>query len=376
MQDISDELIVNNYTESYFQYINQFAILPKSKLIELFKNKDYETIFYHNLRLVPYIAKKYIKNKGILSFMDLIQEGNIGLREAIFHYDYNLDKAFSTYATFWIMQKISLAIATQSRTISYSYDMYYKILKIKKANELLLKKLGRDPSIEELALSTNLSLKQIKDILKHEIDIKNFSSELEDKSKSPLIIDEDKILDNILLTNIVKQAKLSKTEFEIIYFYYLNNIPIKEIANYYHCSRQNIDSAIKNLMNKLKTALSELNSPKKESLSSIDVYDFYYYLKISSIKQTLKYFKIFSNEFINNLFLYANMTKKEQAYFKLLLGINENYILNYQEIALKINSNYEDVKNVCKNAFKKLANLVKLLYPEVNMRREKKISYN
>ena len=112
MQDISDELIVNNYTESYFQYINQFAILPKSKLIELFKNKDYETIFYHNLRLVPYIAKKYIKNKGILSFMDLIQEGNIGLREAIFHYDYNLDKAFSTYATFWIMQKISLAIAT------------------------------------------------------------------------------------------------------------------------------------------------------------------------------------------------------------------------------------------------------------------------
>ena len=63
MQNINDELIVNDYTESYFEYINQFPVLSKDQLIELFKNHDYETIFLHNLKLVPYIANDIIIEK-------------------------------------------------------------------------------------------------------------------------------------------------------------------------------------------------------------------------------------------------------------------------------------------------------------------------
>ena len=73
MQNINDDLIVDNYLEYYLEYINQFAILSKEELINLFKNHDYNTIFNHNLRLVPFIAKKFIK----LNFLNLLILKNI-----------------------------------------------------------------------------------------------------------------------------------------------------------------------------------------------------------------------------------------------------------------------------------------------------------
>ena len=274
MQNINEQLIVNDYTESYFEYINQFPVLSKEQLIELFKKQDYETIFFHNLKLVPYIAKRYYKSKGILSFMDLIQEGNIGLGEAITRYKYELDNAFSTYASFWIKQKISIAIATQSRTISYSYDMYYKLFKLNKAKEELQKILGRDPTNKELSLKTNLTIKQIEDIIKYQIEIESINNNLKDNErylKTDITINEEKILNNILLEKIIKNAKLTKNEFQILNLYYFKNIPIKQIASNLNCTRQNIEFSLNNSVKKLKDTCHEINNPKIEKLSEIDI---------------------------------------------------------------------------------------------------------
>ena len=374
MQDISDELIVNNYTESYFQYINQFAVLPKSKLIELFKNKDYETIFYHNLRLVPYIAKKYYKNKGTLTLMDLIQEGNIGLNEAIRHYDYTLDNAFSTYATFWIKQKISQLMANQSKSISYSYDMYFKQLKIKKANDIIQKSLGRAPTKEEIALNTNLSLKQIEDANKHKIDttsINDLEFYFKDNQNN-----EEIILDNILLKTIIQDAKLTKLELDVINYYYFLNINIKDIANYNNCSRQNIENLLKKALEKLKNAFNNINNTKINNLNRINILDFFYYLKICSIKRNINFFKNFSNNLINRLFRYSCLNNKEKQVLILLLGINKNCILSYDEISKKLNYSYDEVKRISKEAFNKIADLIKLLYPEVSLKKVRKINCN
>ncbi len=372
MQNINDELIVNNYTESYFEYINQFPVLSKDKLIELFKNHDYETIFFHNLKLVPFIAKRYYKRKGILSFMDLIQEGNIGLGEAIIRYKYELDKAFSTYAAFWIKQKITLAIATQSRTISYSYDMYFKILKITKAKEELQKLLGRSPTNKELSLKTNFTVKQIEEILKHQINIESINNDLKDNErylKTDITINEEQILNNILLEKIIKNAKLTKNEFEIIYLSYFKNMPTKEIAQNLNYTRQNIEYYLNNAINKLKNTGTEIDNPKIENLSEINILDFLYYLKINSIRQNIIFFKNFSNSLINRLFEFANLTNQEKEFITLLLGINQLFVLSYDEIAKKFNCRYEEVQNTCKTAFHKLADLVKLLYPNIKTKR-------
>ncbi len=379
MQNINDDLILKDYTKSYFEYINQFPVLSKDKLIELFKNHDYETIFYHNLKLVPYIAKRYYKRKGILSFMDLIQEGNIGLGEAITRYKYELNNAFSTYAAFWIEQKISLAIATQSQTISYSYDMYFKIIKITKAKEELQKLLGRPPTNKELSLKTNFTVKKIEEILKHQINIESINNDLKDNERylKTDIINEEQILNNILLEKIIKNAKLTKNEFEITYLTYFKNMPTKKIAQDLNYTRQNIEYSLNNAINKLKNTGNEINNPKIENLSEINISEFLYYLKINSIRQNIIFFKNFSDNLINRLFEYANLNKMEKEFITLLLGINQLYILSYDDIAKKYNCSYEEVQNTCKNAFHKLADLIKLLYPKIKTKRvRKKISYN
>ncbi len=158
----------------YLKEIGNYPLLTMTDEIELAKkiaegDEDAKRVLAEsNLRLVVSIAKRYV-GRG-LSFLDLIQEGNLGLIKAVEKFDYTKGYKFSTYATWWIRQAITRSIADQSRTIRIPVHMSEVINKTYRVSRNLLQELGREPSDQELADAMNLPIEKVREILKVSAD--------------------------------------------------------------------------------------------------------------------------------------------------------------------------------------------------------------
>lgn len=165
-----------------------------AKKIEKGDEESRRRFIQANLRLVVSIAKRYVNRTPNLSILDLVQEGNIGLSRAVDKFDYRRGFKFSTYATWWIRQAITRALADQSRTIRIPVHMVETISKYTQAKRRLLQELGREPLPEEIAIEMNLPVEKIHHIQKISQDVVSLESPVgdddEDSTLSEFIPDE------------------------------------------------------------------------------------------------------------------------------------------------------------------------------------------
>lgn len=170
-ESVDKSVYIDDSVKMYLREIGTVKLLSAEEEIELAKameNGDEQAkqkMINANLRLVVSIAKKYI-GQGML-FLDLIQEGNAGLIRAAEKFDYRKGFKFSTYATWWIKQGVTRAIADQSRTIRVPVHMVETIYKYKKTSRMLMQKLGRQPTEEEVSVETGIPLENIVAIRKY-----------------------------------------------------------------------------------------------------------------------------------------------------------------------------------------------------------------
>jgi RNA polymerase primary sigma factor len=167
---VPDGISIEDPVRMYLKEIGKVPLLSADEEIELAKRMEEgdedakKRLAEANLRLVVSIAKRYV-GRGML-FLDLIQEGNLGLIKAVEKFDYRKGYKFSTYATWWIRQAITRAIADQARTIRIPVHMVETINKLIRVSRQLLQELGREPTPEEIAKEMNMPVERVREILK------------------------------------------------------------------------------------------------------------------------------------------------------------------------------------------------------------------
>ena len=169
-EEMSDAMSVNDPVRMYLKEIGKIPLLTAEEEAELGKRlaegdmEAHNKMVEANLRLVVSIAKRYV-GRG-LPFLDLIQEGNLGLIKAVDKFDYTKGYKFSTYATWWIRQSITRAIADQARTIRIPVHMVETINRVLRTSHSMVQKLGREPTTKEIADELHIEQSKVEEVLK------------------------------------------------------------------------------------------------------------------------------------------------------------------------------------------------------------------
>ena len=223
---LTKDLNINDPVRMYLKEIGQIKLLTMEEELELADrimagDQEAKTILAEaNLRLVVSIAKRYV-GRGML-FLDLIQEGNIGLMKSVEKFDVGKGFKFSTYATWWIRQAITRAIADQARTIRVPVHMVETINKLARIQRQLTLELNREPTEEELAKKMNLSVEKIRDIYKisqEPVSLETPIGEEDDSHLGDFVPDErnmspEDYATNEMLKDEISEVLLTLTERE------------------------------------------------------------------------------------------------------------------------------------------------------------------
>ena len=218
-EDISniDSISLDDPVKVYLKEIGRVPLLTSEEEIELamrIAEDDAEAkkrLSEANLRLVVSIAKRYV-GRG-MQFLDLIQEGNLGLIKAVDKFDHTKGFKFSTYATWWIRQAITRAIADQARTIRIPVHMVETINKVKKVQSQLLHKNGQEPSVEDLAEELDMPQEKVREILKvaqEPISLESPIGEEEDSHLGDFIPDSDAPIPEEAATHALLKEQLGE----------------------------------------------------------------------------------------------------------------------------------------------------------------------
>jgi RNA polymerase primary sigma factor len=195
---IPEGISIDDPVRMYLKEIGKVPLLSADEEIDLAQRMEKgeaeakRRLAEANLRLVVSIAKRYV-GRGML-FLDLIQEGNLGLIKAVEKFDYRKGYKFSTYATWWIRQAITRAIADQARTIRIPVHMVETINKLIRVSRQLLQELGREPQPEEIAKEMNMSVERVREIMKisqEPVSLETPIGEEEDSHLGDFIPDDD-----------------------------------------------------------------------------------------------------------------------------------------------------------------------------------------
>ena len=384
--DDSIETILDNSVKMYLKEIGKIPLLTISEEKELAKlvangdKKAKDKLIESNLKLVVSIAKHYL-NKG-LSFLDLIEEGNIGLMKAVDKFVYNKGYKFSTYATWWIRQAITRALADQARTIRIPAHMVETINKMASIERQLTLKLNREPSIEELARSMQISIDELKKI-KNTTNVTTSLNEIVgDKDNTEIgdfVKSKDKRPDEIALTNVMQEevrnmlakSVLKPKEQEILRLRfgigYDRSYRLEEIAPKFSCTRESIRQietrALKKLARskEIKKYINYIDN-KEQALQNLDcIKKEFYSNRNKKIRVTSPNIKESEEEYMKNQptiykifynypkekveWALLKLTAEEYELMRLRYGDELNKPVSLVQLRSSINDYYQKLEN-------------------------------
>ena len=220
-EDITKDININDPVRMYLKEIGRISLLSSTEEMEISQrvaegDEEAKRILAEsNLRLVVSIAKRYV-GRGLL-FLDLIQEGNIGLMKAVEKFDYDKGYKFSTYATWWIRQAITRALADQARTIRVPVHMVETINKMSRVQRQLTLELNREPSEEEIAKKMGVGVEKVREVLKisqEPVSLETPIGEEEDSHLGDFLKDESSLspeeyTENEILKEEIKEVLMS-----------------------------------------------------------------------------------------------------------------------------------------------------------------------